>query len=187
MTERPPGPGEPEPSEPGEERRRRRRMQPEDYETELHYGEANRRRAREFLGLSESAVADRPGRRWARGDEPTTGGYRPDDLTGEMPVPADMFGVAAESPGVASQPLAPWMTGEHQAISLDEAAMPVDGMASPVPPAARVLPEPATADDRAAAPPAPPVAPPPAQPPAGPAGWPPPTPAPSRPEAWPPP
>ena len=100
MTERPPGPGEPEPSEPGEERRRRRRMQPEDYETELHYGEANRRRAREFLGLSESAVADRPGRRWARGDEATrTGAYRPDDLTGEMPVPADMFGLAAESPG----------------------------------------------------------------------------------------
>jgi putative peptidoglycan lipid II flippase len=163
-------------------------MQPEDYETELHYGEANRRRAREFLGLSESAVADRPGRRWARGDEATrTGGYRPDDLTGEMPVPADMFGVAAESPGIASQPLAPWMTGEHQAISLDEAAMPVDGMASPVPPAPSVLPEPAIADDRAAAPPAPPVAPPPAQPPAGPAGWPPPTPAPSRPEAWPPP
>jgi putative peptidoglycan lipid II flippase len=185
MTERPPGPGEPEPSEPGEERRRRRRMQPEDYETELHYGEANRRRAREFLGLSESAVADRPGRRWARGDEATrTGAYRPDELTGEMPVPADMFGLAAESPGVASQPLAPWMTGEHRAISLDEAAMPVDGMASPVP----VLPEPPIVDDRATAPPpAPPVAPPPARPPAGPAGWPPPAPAPSPPEAWPPP
>ena len=69
MTERPPGPDEPEPSEPGDERRRRRRMQPQDYETELHYGEANRRRAREFLGLSDSAVADRPGRRWARGDD----------------------------------------------------------------------------------------------------------------------
>jgi putative peptidoglycan lipid II flippase len=171
MTERPPGPGESEPPEPGDERRRRRRMQPEDYETELHYGEANRRRAREFLGLSESAVADRPGRRWARGDEATrNGGYRPDELTGEMPVPADMFGRAAESPGMAGQPLAPWMTGEHQAISLDEAPMPVDGMAPPVPP---VLP--------------PPVAPPPTEPPAGPTGWPPPAPAPSRPEAWPPP
>ena len=82
-------------AEPGDDERRRRRMQPEDYETELHYGEANRRRAREFLGLSESAVADRPGRRWARAaDAPGTGRYRPDELTGEMPVPADMFGVA---------------------------------------------------------------------------------------------
>jgi putative peptidoglycan lipid II flippase len=35
-------------------------------------------------------------------------------------VPTDMFGLAVESPGVAQQPLAPWMTGEHQAISLDE-------------------------------------------------------------------
>jgi len=181
MTDRP-GSGEPpDPPAPGDQRRRRRRMQPEDYETELHYGEANRRRAREFLGLSESAVADRPGRRWARAaDVPDSGSYRPDDLTGEMPVPADMFGLAAESPGVANQPLAPWMTGEHRAVGLDEAAMPVDGMA-PV-----VVPEPPLVDDRAA--PGPPPAPP-ATPPYDPTGWPPPAPvsAPSQlePEAWP--
>jgi putative peptidoglycan lipid II flippase len=182
MTGRPPASGdEPDASEPDNERRRRRRMQPQDYEAELHYGEANRRRAREFLGLSESAVADRPGRRWARGDEPATASpYRPDDLTGEMPVPADMLGLAGESPGVAGQPLAPWMTGEHQAITLDEAAMPVDGMAPPVPP---VPPAPPIAE--------PPGAPPPfadarAAPPGGPTAWPPPAPAPG-PEAWPPP
>ncbi|MGH9232394.1 MAG: hypothetical protein ACRD0R_03500, partial [Acidimicrobiales bacterium] len=46
--------------------------------------------------------------------------YAPDELTGEVVVPTDMFGLAVESPGVAQQPLAPWMTGEHQAISLDE-------------------------------------------------------------------
>jgi len=101
-------------------------MRPDDYETELHYGEANRRRAREFLGLSESAVADRPGRRWVRGPEGAEGRRRDEDLTGELPVPADMLGLTAESPGVASQPLAPWMTGEHRAIRFDEAAMPTD-------------------------------------------------------------
>ncbi len=62
-------------------------------------------------------------------DGPPTGGppagrrrtrYEPDDRTGEVVVPIDMFGLAVESPGVAQQPLAPWMTGEHQAISLDE-------------------------------------------------------------------
>ncbi len=68
-----------------------------------------------------------------------------------MPVPADMFGVAPESPGLANQPPAPWMTGEHRAIGWDEAAMPVDGMAPPV------AFEPPFVDDRAApgAPPAP--------------------------------
>jgi putative peptidoglycan lipid II flippase len=46
--------------------------------------------------------------------------YAPDALTGELALPADMFGLPVESPGVAQQPLAPWMTGEHQAIGLDE-------------------------------------------------------------------
>ncbi len=133
-----------------QDRRRRQRMHPQDYDTELHYGEANRRRAREFLGLSESAVADRPGRRWARaGDEQGASRYRPDDLTGELPVPADMFGLAADSPGLANQPPAPWMTGEHLALNLDEAAMPVDGMAPPLPPVTPFVYDP----------PAPPVAP----------------------------
>jgi putative peptidoglycan lipid II flippase len=119
-----------------EARRRRLRAGPEAYDNELHYGEANRRRAREFLGASESSIADRPGRRWARrpDDEPAPHDpYAPDDLTTELPVAADMFGLAAD-PGVARQPLAPWMTGEYEAIRLDEAAMPVDSMAPPYPP-----------------------------------------------------
>ncbi len=112
------------------------RARPGAYDNELHYGEGNRRRASQFLGLSENAVADRPGRRWARAtDDPDHSRYAPDDLTGELPVAADMFGLAPESPGIAQQPLAPWMTGEHQAISLDEAPMPVDGMAPIAPPA----------------------------------------------------
>ena len=44
----------------------RRRAQPAAFDNGLHYGETNRRRAREFLGRNENAVADRPGRRWAR-------------------------------------------------------------------------------------------------------------------------
>jgi putative peptidoglycan lipid II flippase len=159
-----------DPPDADEARRRRLRPRPAAYDNELHYGEANRQRARDFQRRSESAVADRPGRRWARrpddprpGDGPTSDEppYRPDDLTGELPVAADMFGLAAD-PGIAHQPLAPWMTGEHQAIrvdepvgeAVDEAAMPVEGMAPPAPPApARVRP-----DTRWA--PAPPQAPP---------------------------
>jgi len=100
--------------------RRRRRAAPNAYDTELHYGESNRRRASQFLGLSENAVADRPGRRWARAaTDPDHSRFAPEDLTGELPIAADMFGLAPESPGISQQPLAPWMTGEHQAVSLD--------------------------------------------------------------------
>ncbi|HEX5946643.1 MAG TPA: murein biosynthesis integral membrane protein MurJ [Acidimicrobiales bacterium] len=96
------------------------RAAPNAYDTELHYGESNRRRASQFLGLSENAVADRPGRRWARAaSDPDHSRFAPEDLTGELPIAADMFGLAPESPGIAQQPLAPWMTGEHQAVSLD--------------------------------------------------------------------
>jgi putative peptidoglycan lipid II flippase len=121
----------------------RRRYRPPDrrglrarlaaYDNELHYGEDNRRRAREFAGRSDSSIADRAGRRWAqRPDEDDTegtggpgarngrpGSYAPDTLTGELPIAADMFGLAAD-PGVAQQPLAPWMTGEHKAIQVEE-------------------------------------------------------------------
>src|SRR5690606_12827223 len=95
-----------------EARRRRLREGPAAYDNELHYGEANRRRARQFLRLSDHAIADRPGRRWALGEPGAAGGYGPDDRTGEIPAVADLLGVAPESPGVAQQPLAPWMTGE---------------------------------------------------------------------------
>jgi putative peptidoglycan lipid II flippase len=110
---------------------------------ELHYGAANRRRARQFLGLREGAQGgeDRPAGSEPHDADPAGGRYSPDDLTVELPMQADMFGLAAESPGVAQQPLAPWMTGEHQAISLDEAPMPADGMA-PVVPDARAYPPP---------------------------------------------
>ena len=131
--------GEPGDAGEAESRRRRLRAQPAAYDNELHYGESNRRRAREFLGRNENAVADRRGRRWARdpGGDPagepagrrgpahSAGGpdgpdddrWRPDDRTGELPVTVDLLGVAPESPGIAQQPLAPWMTGEHQAVT----------------------------------------------------------------------
>ncbi|HEX6420166.1 MAG TPA: hypothetical protein VFZ77_16825, partial [Acidimicrobiales bacterium] len=63
-----------------ESRRRRLRSQPAAYDNELHYGEANRRRAREFLGRNENAVADRPGRRWARGPDGGAGAPPPVDI-----------------------------------------------------------------------------------------------------------
>jgi putative peptidoglycan lipid II flippase len=61
-----------------------------------------------------------PSRGPRRRPDPHRDRYAPDERTGEVAVPIDMFGMAVESPGVAQQPLAPWMTGEHQAISLDE-------------------------------------------------------------------
>ena len=113
------------------------RATPNAYDAELHYGESNRRRASQFLGLSEHAVADRPGRRWARAaTDPDHSRFAPDDLTGELPIAADMFGLAPESPGIAQQPLAPWMTGEHRAVSLDDAPPWADAPAAPPPPVA---------------------------------------------------
>src|SRR5262245_11404399 len=94
------------------------------------YGAANRERARRF--------------------------YEPDAPTTELVVHHhDVFGLAAESPGVANQPLAPWMTGEHQAIVIDEGVMPAETMppvVRPAPPVAPPVPPPAG--------PAPPVEPP---------------------------
>ena len=69
-----------------------------------------------------SGDEERPGpppRGPRRRPDPRRDRYAPDELTGEVAVPIDMFGLAAESPGVAQQPLAPWMTGEQQAISLE--------------------------------------------------------------------
>jgi putative peptidoglycan lipid II flippase len=99
-----------------------RRRVPRD--EELHYGEANRRRAREFGH-----------------DDP----HDPEAPTVELAVHSDVFGLAAESPGVVQQPLAPWMTGEHRAIEVDlddrldeasaEAALPLDALPVGPPPA----------------------------------------------------
>src|SRR5262245_50138198 len=65
--------------------------------------------------------------------------YRPDAPT-EILSPHNVFGSVVESPGVAHQPLAPWMTGEHQAIVIDdEVSVPTDVLAPPpappIPPA----------------------------------------------------
>ncbi|MGH9113964.1 MAG: murein biosynthesis integral membrane protein MurJ [Acidimicrobiales bacterium] len=94
---------------------RRRRRVPRD--SELHYGEENRRRAQQF-----NARRGRP-----HGPEeppvskpiPAPGWYEPEPATIELPLVDDMFGLAAESPGVANQPLAPWMTGEQPRVELD--------------------------------------------------------------------
>ena len=42
------------------------------------------------------------------------GWYEPEAPTIELPIVDDVFGLAAESPGVAHQPTPPWMTGEHR-------------------------------------------------------------------------
>ena len=96
-------------------------------------------------GPASSPAAATPARpaRFAAG--PGARPTRPRTTTGPTPRPRswsthDVFGSVAESPGVANQPLAPWMTGEHQAIVIDaEVAMPTDTLAPPPPaaPAAR--------------------------------------------------
>lgn len=126
------------------------RPRPEDYDNELHYGEANRQKARQFLGLSQSAADRRAGRRRIGGDEPDLSRYAPEELTGEIPIVADVFGTV-ESPGVAQQPLAPWMTGEHQAIRVDQAPPTARAPAPPpAPPAAPAPPPPADPSPTAA-------------------------------------
>ena len=94
---------------------------------ELHYGEANRRAAPASSRPQRERVADRPGRRL--GPAPPTAGPtsatepRRPDRRDACPGRHVRRGPPSR-PGVANQPLAPWMTGEHQAIDLDEAAMP---------------------------------------------------------------
>jgi putative peptidoglycan lipid II flippase len=145
-----PGPDEPDP-------RARRRRLPRD--EELHYGEGNRRRASEFSHERDEDRDEDPwngDRRRPRRLPPDLPrvDYEPEAATIELAVHQDVFGLAVESPGVSQQPLAPWMTGEHQAIDVDvvadEAAFPVDAMpvAPPpvaphdIPPAPRLTPEP---------------------------------------------
>jgi putative peptidoglycan lipid II flippase len=113
--------------------------------------------------------------------------YAPDALTGEVVLPADMFGLPVESPGVAQQPLAPWMTGEQQAVGLDEpppwldearphpgdAPTYRDGGVPPAPVLRPGTPPPPGPAPRIAEPPGPPTPPSPAAAPGGPAGPPP--------------
>ena len=130
------------PPDPPPDPRPRRRVPREE---ELHYGAANRTRAGEFARHRDAGeTGPVPGRR-ARRPLPDLAevDYRPDAAT-EILVPHDVFGSVAESPGVANQPLAPWMTGEHQAIVIDdEVAMPTDTLAPPpVPPEPPIPPAP---------------------------------------------
>src|SRR5690606_27270568 len=83
--------------------------------------------------------------------------------------------IAPESPGVAQQPLAPWMTGEHQAVTGEHRTV---ASAEPLFPVEDLEPG-ATPPDwaRSGAPPPPPPAPPPAPP----VGGPPPAPPRGRP------
>jgi putative peptidoglycan lipid II flippase len=78
-----------------------------------NYGEANRRHARQFA----SGRVRRP----PAAPEPTSvpGWYEPEAATIELPVVDDVFGLTAESPGVANQPPVPWLTGEHARVDVE--------------------------------------------------------------------
>ena len=86
----------------------RRRVPPDP---DRDYGEANRRHARQF-------AAGRT-RRPRVAPEPTPGWYEPEAPTIELPVVDDVFGLAAESPGAANQPPAPWLTGERRRVDVE--------------------------------------------------------------------
>ncbi|HET6833925.1 MAG TPA: murein biosynthesis integral membrane protein MurJ [Acidimicrobiales bacterium] len=125
------------PAEPGAPRGSRRRVPPDP---ERNYGEANRRHARQFaLGR-----ARRPGA--GKQPAPIPGWYEPGAATVELPVVDDVFGLTAESPGVANQPLAPWLTGEHARVDVE-----------PEPTAAEVAPEVSEAPEASGARATPPV------------------------------
>ncbi len=98
------------PAEPRQRRGKRRRVPPDP---DRDYGEANRHHARQFT----SGRARRP----PGAPEPTRvpGWYEPEAATVELPVVDDVFGLTAESPGVANQPLAPWLTGEHARVDVE--------------------------------------------------------------------
>ncbi|MGH9193354.1 MAG: lipid II flippase MurJ, partial [Acidimicrobiales bacterium] len=124
VTERRPaedGTGDPPAESPTEPRARRgsRRRVPADPERD--YGEANRRHARQF----ESGRAGRP--EAAQQPAPVPGSYEPEAATSELPVVDDVFGLTAESPGVANLPLAPWLTGERARVDVaPEPAAPTE-------------------------------------------------------------
>jgi putative peptidoglycan lipid II flippase len=115
----------------------RRRVPPDP---DRDYGEANRRHARQFAAGSTRRPPATP--------EPTPapGWYEPEAATIELPVIDDVFGLTAESPGVANQPLAPWLTGEHRRVDVEPSREPA---------AAAVVPE---APERPGAPATPPAA-----------------------------
>jgi putative peptidoglycan lipid II flippase len=98
----------PPPEQPAESRGRGGapgRLRPD---ADRDYGEANRRHARQFAAGRTRRPRDAPGA------TPAPGWYEPEAPTVELPVVDDVFGLAAESPGAANQPPAPWLTGEHR-------------------------------------------------------------------------
>jgi putative peptidoglycan lipid II flippase len=117
----------PPPDEPTEPRGRGgapRRVRPDP---DRDYGEANRRHARQF-------AAGRT-RRPPAAPEPAPGWYEPEAPTIELPVVDDVFGLAAESPGVANQPPAPWLTGEHARVDVEPEPEATGVGVAPGPPA----------------------------------------------------
>jgi putative peptidoglycan lipid II flippase len=106
------GGGLPADDPPAEPRQRRgpRRVAPDP---QRDYGEANRRRARQFASgrVRRAPAAPEP--------TPVPGWYEPEAATIELPVVDDVFGLTAESPGVANQPPAPWLTGEHTRVDVE--------------------------------------------------------------------
>ncbi len=129
----------PPPEQPAESRGRGGapgRLRPD---ADRDYGEANRRHARQFAAGRTRRPRDAPGA------TPAPGWYEPEAPTVELPVVDDVFGLAAESPGAANQPPAPWLTGEHRRTE-EEPGRPRAG--------ATVVPE---APERPVAPPTPPA------------------------------
>ncbi len=127
-------PADDPPAEPGERGSPRRRVAPDP---QRNYGEANRRHARQFA----SGRVRRP----PAAPEPTSvpGWYEPEAATTELPVVDDIFGLTAESPGVANQPPAPWLTGEHARADVEPepgATGPGVAPAAPVGPGASATP-----------------------------------------------
>ncbi len=120
------------PAEPPQRRGARRRVPPDP---ERDYGEANRRHARQFA----SGRVRRPPA--APDPAPVPGWYEPEAATMELPVVDDVFGLTAESPGVANQPPAPWLTGEHARVDVEPgAAGPDVAPATPAGPEAPAAP-----------------------------------------------
>jgi putative peptidoglycan lipid II flippase len=127
-------PADDPPAEPRERGSPRRRVAPDP---QRNYGEANRRHARHFA----SGRVRRP----PAAPEPTSvpGWYEPEAATSEIPVVDDVFGLTAESPGVANQPPAPWLTGEHARVEVEPepgATGPGVAPAAPVGPGASATP-----------------------------------------------
>ena len=121
------GGGPPADDPPAEPRQRggpRRRVAPDP---QRDYGEANRRHARQFAsGRRRPPAASEP--------SPVPGWYEPEAATIELPVVDDVFGLTAESPGVANQPPAPWLTGDRAQVDVEPEPEATGPCAAPGPP-----------------------------------------------------